>query len=227
MARQYVRQPWVNETKKRQYCASSRSAIYFRSIVLVSAVVSLAAIWSERVPVFRAFADAWIVSDPIAPAEAVAIFGGDTRDRPFAAAEYFRNGLAKKVLIANGEETPAKGPVANRDEISARDIILALGVPAAAIESFGNGLKNTHEEAVALHQWTKRAEIGSIIVLTEIFPSRRVQWTLHRVFGRNFPIRVVAIDPPGYNRGDWWQHKEGVLAFGMEVLKASYYRARY
>ncbi len=168
--------------------------------------------WANRELLLRWVADWWIVSDPIGPADAVAVFGGGLADRPFAAARYYRLGLVKKVLI-DGSDSAA--------------VLLALGTPASAIETFGNALQNTHQEALALRAWAERHDIHSLIVPTEIFSTRRVRWMLHRAFSSKFDIRVIALDPPDYPQDYWWRQTKSVTSFRLEVIKYFYYLLRY
>jgi uncharacterized SAM-binding protein YcdF (DUF218 family) len=167
--------------------------------------------WAGREWLLRSAVDLWIVSDPIGPADAVAVFGGGLADRPFAAAQYYREGLVEKILV-DGPDSEAA--------------LLTLGTPAGAIETFGNALRNTHEEVLALRAWAERNNTCSIIVPTEIFSARRVRWMLHREFPSDCVIRVIALDPAQYRR-DWWRQVEGVTAFETEVIKFLFYIVRY
>jgi uncharacterized SAM-binding protein YcdF (DUF218 family) len=187
-----------------------------------------AALWLDRRPLLESAADHWVVSDQIAPADAVAVLGGGIEDRPFAAAEYYRQGLVKKVLLSNAHKGPAENIGAMPSQVEAtRDVLLKLGVPNSAIETFGSDLSNTHEEALALRAWAEHTAARSVIVPTEIFSARRVRWMLDRVFGDDVVIRVPALDPPIYRCDDWWQHEEGVVSFQNEIIKYVYYRIRY
>jgi uncharacterized SAM-binding protein YcdF (DUF218 family) len=170
----------------------------------------------------------WIVSDPVEPADAVAIFGGGVEDRPFAAAAYYRKDLVKKILISNVRESPAErlGVIATHTAMN-RQILVELGVPERDIETFGTNLSNTYQEALALREWARRAGVHSIIVPTEIFAARRLRWILDRIFGENAVIRVPALDPPEYRDDDWWKHESGVVAFQNEIIKYLYYRLKY
>jgi uncharacterized SAM-binding protein YcdF (DUF218 family) len=168
-----------------------------------------------------AAADLWIVSDPIGPADAVAVFGGGIQDRPFAAAQYYRQGLVKKVLVSNA------GGVFMSQVAATEGSLLKLGVPVSAIETFGNDLGNTHEEVLALRAWAERNNARSIIVPTETFSARRVRWMLRRAFGGECVIRVIALDLVQFRRDDWWRHMQGVIVFRNEILKYIYYRLNY
>jgi uncharacterized SAM-binding protein YcdF (DUF218 family) len=191
------------------------------------AVLGLA-VWFGRAHVLRSAAEAWVVSDRPGPADAVAVFGGGVADRPFAAAEYYREGLVKKVLVSSVRLGPAEQlGIVKPDAVANREMLLKLGVPNEDIEYFGDSLSNTHEEAVALHAWAERTGARTIIVPTEIFAARRVRWTLRRAFGSGFTVEVPALEPMDYHRDDWWQHEQGVIALQNEILKYFYYRIKY
>jgi hypothetical protein len=184
--------------------------------------------WQARAPLLRELAVLWVVSDPVGPADAVAVFGGGIEDRPFAAAAYYREGLVKKVLISNVRVSSAERLGVLMPHVAAnRAVLVKLGVPEAAIETFGADLANTHQEAVALREWAVRTGARSVIVPTEIFAARRVRWTLHRVFSGGFAIRVPALDPPEYRGEDWWRYENGLIRFQNEIIKYLYYRLKY
>jgi uncharacterized SAM-binding protein YcdF (DUF218 family) len=180
----------------------------------VFAVLTIPAIgaWSSREWLLRSAGNLWIVSDPLGPADAVAVFGGGVADRTVAAAQYYYEGLVTKVLV---------------DEPDGEAVLLKLGTPQNAIEAFGYGLRNTHEEALALRAWMEQHNLHSIIVPTEIFSTRRVRWMLCRALPAEFQTRVIALDAPGYRRNNWPQRTQGVTAFGNEVVKYIYYKLRY
>jgi uncharacterized SAM-binding protein YcdF (DUF218 family) len=213
-------------TRQRCVCCT-----VLRWAALVAAVLVLSlgvAGWLARTALLRAAADAWIVSDPPMKADAVAVFGGGLDDRPFAAAEYYRSGLVKKVLVSNVRVGPAAQLGAIKSDTAAtRDILLKLGVADDDITVFGDSLANTHDEVLALREWARRAGARGLIVPTEIFSARRVRWMLHHAFGDDFTISVPALDPAQYHRDDWWRQSEGIVAFQNEILKYIYYRARY
>jgi len=176
----------------------------------------------------RGAADAWIVSDRPGPADAAVVLGGGIEDRPFAAAEYYREGLVKKILVSNARVGPAERTgVVKPVAVMTREILLKLRIPQDAIEIFGDNLSNTHQEVLALHLWAERTGAHALIVPTEIFSTRRVRWMLRRVFGSDFTLYVPALDPVEYHRDDWWQHDQGIVAFQNEVLKDVYYHLKY
>lgn len=207
-----------------------RGSTVWRGALLLLVVVAALCIgaWTSREWLLRSAADLWIVADPVGPADAVAVFGGGIADRPFAAAQYYRQGLVKKVLVSNARESPPETLGIVISDVAATEAVLQkLGTPPTAIDTFGNALANTHQEVLALHAWAERHNLRRIIVPTEIFSTRRVRWMLHRVFGGGYVVRVVALDPPQYRQDDWWRHEDGIVAFNNEIIKYFYYRLKY
>src|SRR5687767_15462282 len=69
------------------------------TIALLSSAIALL-LWVERELLLRGVAEVWIVSDPVTQADAAVVLGGGIDVRPFAAAELYRNGVVKKVLVS-------------------------------------------------------------------------------------------------------------------------------
>src|SRR5262249_55096566 len=136
-------------------------------------------LWSARQLLLREAANVWIISDMVSRADAVAVLGGGLETRPFAAANYYRDGLVRKVLVTGARETPSEELGITPPHTSLNIAVLKkLGVPETAIESVGIDLSNTHQEAMALRQWAERNRPSRLIVPTEEFSSRRVRWVL-------------------------------------------------
>lgn len=158
------------------------------------------------------------------------VLGGGLDVRPFVAADLYEKGLVKKVLLSEVEEAKSVdiGAVVGHTEENRR-VLLKLGVPDSAIETFGSANKNTWEEAAALKSWAHRNVVSALIIPTEIFSARRVRWTFRREFaGTAVQIEVPSFDPPReYTRAKWWETERGVIAFQNEVLKYLYYRLKY
>jgi uncharacterized SAM-binding protein YcdF (DUF218 family) len=196
---------------------------------VVVGVAVMSAIWFARASLLRGAAEAWIVSDRLTTADAIAILGGGLETRPFAAADYYRAGLARKVLVADVRSSPSEklGVQPRHAELN-RSVLLKLGVPAERIETFGSAVSNTYEEALALRAWVSINHVAVVIVPTEMFSSRRVRWMLAQSLeGTGTRALVRVVEPLDYTRDNWWRHEQGVIAFQNEVVKYLYYRFRY
>lgn len=196
---------------------------------MLLAVCLCAAIWLERVALLQGAADLWIVSDTATPSDVVVVLGGGLDVRPFAAADLYKRGLVKRVLISQvgDDRLVTIGATLNHTEAN-RLVLLKLGVPDEVIETFGTENKNTRDEAVALSEWSIRNHAANFIIPTEIFSARRVRFIFHRVLKEEASrIEVLSLDPPLYTRADWWKTESGLIAFQNEVLKYLYYRLKY
>jgi uncharacterized SAM-binding protein YcdF (DUF218 family) len=201
-----------------------------RLAVLMFFLVSLGGwVWLEREALLRGVADRWIVSDAVTQVDAVVVLGGSVDDRPFVAADLYLKGNATKVLVSQVAEDRLAtiGAPPGHTETN-RQVLLKLGVPAAAIQTFGKGNKNTRDEALALREWVENHDAKAIIIPVGIFSSRRVRWIFRReLVGRITRIEVLSIEPPRYTRANWWCNDEGIVNFQNEILKYIYYRLKY
>jgi uncharacterized SAM-binding protein YcdF (DUF218 family) len=198
-------------------------------VLLAAAIAVLFAGWLARDEIMRGMSRAWMVSDPVVPADAVAVLGGGLETRPFAAADLYKRGIARRIVLAGVRLSPTEklAILPSHVELN-RTVLLKLDVPPAAIGTFGSDVSNTFEEARALVQWGKANGIRDIIVPTEIFSSRRVRWILNKeAAASGVRIHVLALAPLEYHVDDWWRHAEGVVTFQNELIKYLYYRTRY
>jgi uncharacterized SAM-binding protein YcdF (DUF218 family) len=196
---------------------------------LLLLVVLIVGVWFERASLLRAAANLWIVSDPVTPADAVAVLGGDLEVRPFVAAELYKKGLVPKVLVSQVPKGRSSiiGGIPGHSELN-RMVLLNLGVPDTAIGMFGVANESTKDEAVALKDWAERNGASRIIVPTEVFSARRVRWIFNREFaGSSVGIEIAAFEPPNYSRAEWWKSTVGVITFQNEIMKYFYYRLEY
>lgn len=120
-------------------------------LLLVAIVVALAIYYPEKF--------LCVDSGPVA-AEVIVVLGGGA-DRPLRAAELFQAGAAPRILLS-GEG----------DDAVNRQILLAHGVPAAAITAEVKST-TTHENAVFSVRWLRAQKIQRAIIVTSWYHSRR------------------------------------------------------
>lgn len=211
----------------------------FRHLVrrhLIGAVIVIALIlggllaWRVRTAILTAGADLWSVSDRIeAPADAVIVLGGQYgfRPRTRAAADLFRRGLARKILVSNPDE-PALPPRQPTDAEINKALLRNLGVPDSAIFVFGSGLVDTYAEARAALAWARENRAQSVILPVEWYFSRRAGWIFRQELGRaGVRVQMVSLNSVEPAPNDWWRHSGGIDLFRAEILKYFYYRLKY
>jgi uncharacterized SAM-binding protein YcdF (DUF218 family) len=198
-------------------------------VALLLLATVCAAVWYKRATLLRGIAELWIVSDPVGQADAVVVLGGGLGFRPFAAAEYYKKGLTKKILVSNVRLDKAEtlGVLPSHTALS-RSVLIKLGVPETAIEIFGSELSSTFQEAVALREWAVRTHAHNVIVPIQAFSSRRARWMIDReLTGTGTEVQVIALDDTEYGLSDWWMDDKAIIEFQNEVIKYLYYRFKY
>lgn len=197
-------------------------------IALMTLVVLTVAAWVFRVPLLQGAAEAWMVADnDLRKADAIVVLGGNIETRPFGAADLFEQGLAERVLVSKCEISLAaeSGVTATHHDQNIA-VLHNEGVPAQAISLYGEDLSSTWEEVCALRQWAQDEGKNSLIVVTEVFPSRRVRW----LFDRHCPeldVQLHVVSHRSYDASNWWQDEQGLIGFQNELIKNVYYRVNY
>ena len=205
-----------------------RRLVSWLVVAIVLLIVLTIGIWLERATLLQKAADLWVISDPVTRSEVVVVLGGGVDTRPFIAAEVYKQGLATKVLVSQAVETRSSKLLDLPTHSERNRLVLQrLGVPDAAIEIFGNANQNTKDEAVALRDWANRQGVSSMVIPTEIFAARRVQWIFNREFaGSSVRLEIPAFET-SYTRAEWWKTEAGMIAFQNEIMKYLYYRFKY
>jgi uncharacterized SAM-binding protein YcdF (DUF218 family) len=196
--------------------------------VAACAVLLSAACWVFRAPILREAGRMWIVSDKPFHADAIVVLGGELQSRSMAAARLFSAGYADKVLVVSPTVKPSdKLGITIPDAELTRRLLIAQGVPAAAIFPLGHDVKNTRQEAASLHEWADRNGGSRFLVVTGLFQSRRALWIFRKELGGTDRIRVVPVVPLNYEADKWWNDEQGVLEFQNEIVKYAWYRLKY
>jgi len=182
-----------------------------------------------RAPLLTGVANAWIVNDAPEKADAIVVLGGGVECRPAAAARFYKEGLAPKILIMDVDLSPTEQMGVKQPEKSVtRQILLRSGVPESAIETVGHAVHNTYQESVGVKEWAKQNGAKRLLIATEIFHTRRVSWLFRKQFrGTGTELRVVAVQPWEYQSTNWWQNEHGLIDFQNEWLKLPYYWLKY
>jgi uncharacterized SAM-binding protein YcdF (DUF218 family) len=186
-------------------------------------------LWAGRAPLLRGCANLWIVNQEPARADAIVVLGGGLENRPFAAAKLFRAGLAPKILLMNVKPAPTTelGILPTEEELT-RKVLLSQGVPETNLVAIGQAVANSHDEALAVREWGRQTGARRLIIVTDLFHTRRVRWLYAKeLAGTGMKVTVVAVRLREYSAQDWWLHEQGLISFQNEVLKYVFYRIRY
>ncbi len=182
-----------------------------------------------RASLLTGLANAWIINENPAKADAIVVLGGGVDYRPFEAARLYNEGFAPKVLIMElalgaTEEIGLKQPERSVTE----SVLLRHGVSAQAVVGVGRAVRNTYQESVAVRDWARANNAKCLLIITETFHTRRVRWLFRKQFkGTGTEIRVVAAGPREYAATNWWRNEQGLINFQNEWVKLPYYWLKY
>jgi uncharacterized SAM-binding protein YcdF (DUF218 family) len=199
------------------------------ALALVALVALALIVYAMRAPLLTDLAKAWVVNEPIGKADAIVVLGGRPDLRPYEAARLYHAGLAPRILYMDVRPGPGEelGVTISERELTRR-ILLGNNVPEGALTAIGSHVASTYDETCAVRAWMEKTGAKSIIIPTDLFPSRRTRWIFrHQLAGSSRQAHVEAITPPQYSVFTWWHHEDGVIAFQNEFIKSIYYHLKY
>jgi uncharacterized SAM-binding protein YcdF (DUF218 family) len=107
----------------------------------------------------------------------------------------------------------------------ARDAMLQLKVPAAAVETLPGSLDNTADEAAAVHALATARHWSRVIVVTSKYHTRRARFAFVREFKRSnvqILIRASRYDTSTPER--WWTKRADIRYVPSELEKLLAYK---
>jgi uncharacterized SAM-binding protein YcdF (DUF218 family) len=172
-----------------------------------------------------------IVSSPLPQADAIVVLSGSStyRERTRHAAEVFKAGRAKLVLLTNDNQKGGWSQEEERNpfyyELERMELELS-GVPRQSIEVILDPVTGTYEESILLRQYAEAHGIKSLLVVTSAYHSRRAWWTLRKVFGGSavsVGLEAVGTGLQTPTPATWWFHINGWRLVPGEYVKFAYY----
>jgi len=163
--------------------------------------------------------------DTFSQADAIVVLGGEESNffRVQHAVTLFNEGYAPVVVFSGGTLKDA-GLACSSAQLSL-EAAQKLGLPTDTTIIADNAA-STYDEAVNLRRLAQQHHWRSLIVVTDLFHTRRAARTF-RTLLPDTAIYLSAAPNPQYDAGRWWQTEEGLVAVFNEVLKLVFYWAKY
>ncbi|MEW5771876.1 MAG: YdcF family protein [Pseudomonadota bacterium] len=163
--------------------------------------------------------------DAPARADLIVALGGDGGNRVREVLRLYATNHAPRILLTGIE---SGDPLTRPAYLEWRAKFLATqGVPASAL-LFDTRSGNTWEEAgntLALmqqHGWHR------VLVVSDPPHLRRLSWVWGEVFAHSgLEFRLVPSPMPGWEAGAWWRNEKSAQFVLMELIKLTYYLAKY
>ena len=205
-----------------------RSVFSFRVLKFVLAAVL---VW---VCVAWAATKGLIVRASLEHADAIVVLSGSNAyvERTKRAAELFHEGRAPLVVLTNDDTRGSWSSALQRNPYfveRATDELIKDGVPADRIRIAPGVASSTWNEASIIRDYAVGQKLGSILVVTSGYHSRRALRTVRQSFDGTGIIIGLEPSPNGSATPSpfWWLHPDGWRTVGGEYVKLVYYWFRY
>ena len=164
--------------------------------------------------------------DAISQADAIVVLGGDGGGffRVQQGVDLFNEGYAPVVVFSGGVSLKDAGLACSSAQLSL-EAAQQLGLPADAT-IIASGAQSTYDEAMNLRRLAQQHRWRSLIVVTDLFHTRRAARTF-RTLLPDTTIYLSAAPDPNVDASRWWQTEEGLIAVFNEVIKLVFYWAKY
>jgi uncharacterized SAM-binding protein YcdF (DUF218 family) len=176
-----------------------------------------------HIPLLRMIGTFLVVEDPLRPAAAIVVLGGQSPFREMEAARLFSQGWAPKVMLVPGrigEEHEALSELGFKItegwEIS-RHVLLKIGVPPSAIVVPEGRADGTVEELKVVAEATA-GQKKPVILVSSKYHTRRV-WLTWKYVSNDVStaiVRAASRDP--FDPGHWWRERRFALSVVREYL---------
>jgi len=166
-----------------------------------------------------------VIEDTLQPADVIQVIAGEDYRTDYAI-QLFKEGDAETLFYTGGW---CNLHLYYHGE-HAKEISLAAGVPLESIAIDDSPVTSTYMEAERLKEWISHSArpIRSVIVVSDPFHMRRVNWTYRWVLGDQIRVQMapVPFDRTPYQRA-WWKDPESRKYVQDEYRKYIYYMVRY
>jgi uncharacterized SAM-binding protein YcdF (DUF218 family) len=163
--------------------------------------------------------------DAFSQADAIVILGGDGGSffRVQQGVDLFNEGYAP-VLVFSGGTLKDAGIACSSAQLSL-EAAQQLGLPTGAA-IIASGAQSTYDEAVNIRRLVQQHRWHSLIIVTDLFHTRRAARTF-RTLLPDTTVYLNAAPDPNVDASRWWQTEEGLVAVFNEVIKLAFYWVKY
>lgn len=163
--------------------------------------------------------------DAFSQADAIVVLGGEDGSffRVRHAMELFNAGHAPVVVFSGGTLKDA-GIACSSAQLSV-EAAQQLGLPAEATV-IADGAQSTYDEAVNIRRLARQRRWRSLILVTDLFHTRRAARTFRTLLPA-ITIYVSAAPDPRYDASRWWQNEHSLVAVFNEMIKLGFYWLKY
>ena len=168
----------------------------WRLLLLVALLALATPLWLPAIGL------ALVVSDPLAPADAIAPLAGGT-DRARYAIALQRSGIAPWLVAS---DIRLLGPLGRLGSEQTRTLAAAAGLLPWQIYETDRVVRSTYQELLAIRALAERQGWHSLIIVTSPEHTRRTRLMADEIFCASaISVRVRPVQGHGYDPARWWR----------------------
>jgi uncharacterized SAM-binding protein YcdF (DUF218 family) len=169
--------------------------------------------------------------DPLQKSDAIFVLAGTRLERPFEAADLYKEGYAPLIVLSPGRPEAGEAVLRERgirfpSEVELeRDALIQMGIPAAAIPTTNGYVDNTAQEANLLRSMVTAHHWRRVIIVTSKYHTRRAAFAFKRGLegtGAEVVMRATRYDTADPAR--WWRSRADFRFASTEWQKLVAYR---
>ena len=203
-----------------------------RLILAVLAAAIILIVWLLIAPHLATYL---VVERPLLKADAIIVLSGSAayRERTRKAAELYAQGVSQHIFITNDGEQGGWSKSEQRNprfyELEIRELT-ANGVLPEAISVLPGEVSGTDQEAKAMAAEIDARPIGSLLIVTSAYHTRRALRTFEKILGgRSIEIGIeyAPVNERAPKPETWWLGLRGWQTVGGEYIKSAVYWLSY
>jgi uncharacterized SAM-binding protein YcdF (DUF218 family) len=169
--------------------------------------------------------DALVIQDKLSPVDVIHVIAGDDYRTQYAI-QLYQQGYAKMLFFTGGWCTFH----GYYHGAHALQLAIEAGIPRQAVAYDDSQVLSTYDEALLLSKFIKEDQPAyrAIMVVSDPFHMRRVQWTYRHIFGKNVTTLMAPVPFAQTPFSEhWWTDKASSSYVREEYEKLVYYFFRY
>lgn len=174
-----------------------------------------------------------IVEKPLKKADAILVLSGSSvyKERTQKAAEVYKQGVAKKILLTDDGGLAGWSQEEQRNPpfvyLAERELI-ARGVRREDIEILKPQVSGTIYEARALRDRIEKGDLSSVLIVTSAYHTKRSLWTFRKVLPNDIEIGIVSsLESEQVSTVFWWLSPKDLATVVEENMKFFVYWVYY
>ena len=163
-----------------------------------------------------------MVDDPLAPAAAVVVLGGQVPFRALEAASVYQQKYAREVWLTQGAWTQEDAALLElgidrtAEYVYSQRVLLRAGVPPEAIRVLPGRNSSTADEVRVIARQLEAGHGERVIIVTSKYHTRRVRAIWRRLMGDRPQVLVRYARGDPFQPGGWWRNTGDAMAISRE-----------